>query len=111
MITPLVSRLTGCTCWKVLINNNLTNSFLNSMIAILLLFATVITVLLLPWLLLVVGLPLSGCTCAVAPLSNDSGRFVFSIDSNISAFLLLLSLSVFVTLIVSQVLPSIIPQA
>ena len=75
LITCLVSWSAGCSCrWSAPIKNILLNSWFNS----------VITISLLPWLLLLVGPPLSSRTCAVAPLSS-SGRFVSLIDSNISS--------------------------
>ena len=44
-----------------------------------------ITIALLLWLLLLLRPPLSNYMCAVAPLFSNSGRFVSTIDSNISA--------------------------
>ena len=70
---------------------------------------------LLPWILLlsVVEPLLSSCMCAVVPLPSNSSRFVSLIDSNISgsSSLLFSIYAMLVTLIVSQVLPLIIPQA
>ena len=74
LLTCLVSRLAGCTCWKALLDNNRSNFWLNSVITIVL-----------PCLLCSVGPVHSKCTCVVAPLSRTSDWCVFLIVSNLSS--------------------------